>query len=146
MTFFTAGLQPPMLKPSECWRRRRRLRSRSSVYTGPTKTGAALIAAVAVDAEKQTPRRGKKGARRRQKAGSTADAKTDAKSAQGRQSRGQTVARHASAKPDTAAAKPADKPAASGGQTGQAQGRDQPAPKSTRSQAGTDQKTAAPRS
>jgi D-alanyl-D-alanine carboxypeptidase len=82
------------------------------VYTGPTKTGPALIAAVAVDAEKQTPRRGKKGRAAGKKPVATADAK-DARS----DTRVSVTidpnapikprARHANAKPDTAPAKPA---------------------------------------
>jgi D-alanyl-D-alanine carboxypeptidase len=96
------------------------------VYTGPTKTGPALIAAVAVDSEKQTPRRGKKG-QAGKKPVATADAKTDAKDAKSGNRVSVTIdtnapikpsARHASAKPDAApaklgaaAAKPASKPA-----------------------------------
>jgi D-alanyl-D-alanine carboxypeptidase len=81
------------------------------VYTGPKKTGAALIAAVATDTEKQaTPRRGKKSrvaAKKPDTATPKAEAKSDAKPAAK-----PVVVRHASAKPD-AAAKPAEKPAAS---------------------------------
>ena len=54
------------------------------VYTGPKKTGAALIAAVAADAEKQaTPRRGKKSrvaAKKPDAAAPKSEAKTEAKS------------------------------------------------------------------
>ena len=53
---FTAGLQPPMAKPSELLAAAPAASEPILVYTGPTKTGAALIAAVAVDAEKQTTR------------------------------------------------------------------------------------------
>jgi D-alanyl-D-alanine carboxypeptidase len=61
VTFFTAGLQPPMAKPSELLAAEPAASEPIPVYTGPTKTGAALIAAVAMDAEKQTTRhRGKK--------------------------------------------------------------------------------------
>jgi D-alanyl-D-alanine carboxypeptidase len=83
------------------------------VYTGPKKTGAALIAAVATDTEKQgTPRRGKKSrvaAKKPDTATPKAEAKSDAKPAA---KPVVVVVRHASAKPD-AAAKPAEKPAAS---------------------------------
>jgi D-alanyl-D-alanine carboxypeptidase len=83
ITFFTAGLQPPMAKPSELLAGEPAASEPIPVYTGPTKTGPALIAALAEDAEKQTTRhRGKKGAHR-----------------------------HANAKPD-AAPKAAEKPAA----------------------------------
>jgi len=95
ITFFTAGLQPPPLRPSEMLAAAPAASQPIIVYTGPTKTGSALIAANAVDAEKQTPRRGKKGRIAARKPVATADAKTDPK-----------------AKPDAAAAKPADKPTA----------------------------------
>ena len=54
MTFFTAGLQPPMAKPSELLAAAPAPSEPVIVYTGPKKTGAALIAAVAVDEQKQT--------------------------------------------------------------------------------------------
>jgi D-alanyl-D-alanine carboxypeptidase len=61
VTFYTAGLQPPMAKPSELLAAEPAASEPIPVYTGPTKTGVALIAAVAEDAEKQTTRhRGKK--------------------------------------------------------------------------------------
>jgi D-alanyl-D-alanine carboxypeptidase len=56
ITFFTAGLQPPVLKPSELLAAAPAPSEPIPVYTGPTRTGAALIAAVAADAEKQTPK------------------------------------------------------------------------------------------
>jgi D-alanyl-D-alanine carboxypeptidase len=63
ITFFTAGLQPPMAKPSELLAGEPAASEPIPVYTGPTKTGPDLIAALAADAEKQTTRhRGKKGA------------------------------------------------------------------------------------
>ncbi len=123
VTFFTAGLQPPTLRPSEMMAAAAAPSEPVIVYTGPTKIGPALIAAVAVDSEKQTPRRGKKGRAAGKKPVATADAKTDAKS-DARVS--VTInpnapikppgARHANAKPDAAkpaaaAAKPASKPA-----------------------------------
>jgi len=125
------------------------------VYTGPTKTGAALIAAAAVDAEKQTPRRGKKGRVAGKKPAATAE-ETDAKSEAKPVKRVSVTidpnapakpagARHASAKPDASAAKPADtavKPA-------KPKAAAKPAPKSTTGEAkpAADQKTAvSPRS
>jgi D-alanyl-D-alanine carboxypeptidase len=105
VTFFTAGLQPPMAKPSELLAGGPAAVEPMVVYTGPKKTGAALIAAVATDSEKQaTPRRGKK-SRVAAKKPDAAAPKSDAKPVV-------VVVRHASAKPD-AAAKPAEKPAAS---------------------------------
>ncbi len=56
ITFFTAGLQPPMLKPSELLAAAPAPSEPIAVYTGPTRTGTAVIAAVALDAEKQTAR------------------------------------------------------------------------------------------
>ena len=61
VAFYTAGLQPPMAKPSDLLAAEPAASEPILVYTGPTKTGVALIAAVAEDAEKQTTRhRGKK--------------------------------------------------------------------------------------
>jgi D-alanyl-D-alanine carboxypeptidase len=61
ITFFAAAPQPPMLKPSEMLAAAPAPSEPIPVYTGPTRTGPALIAAVAADAEKQTaPHRGKK--------------------------------------------------------------------------------------
>jgi D-alanyl-D-alanine carboxypeptidase len=127
ITFFTAGLQPPALRPSEMLAAAAAASEPVIVYTGPTKTGPALIAAAAVDAEKQTPRRGKKGRAAGNKPVATADAKTDAKDAKSGARVSVTIdtnapikpgAKHASAKPDAApakpvaaAAKPAPKPA-----------------------------------
>ena len=69
LTFFAAGLQPPMVKPSELLAAAAAPSEPIVVYTGPTRTGAALIAAVAADTEKQTPRqRGKKIAGRSEEA------------------------------------------------------------------------------
>ena len=81
------------------------------VYTGPTRTGAALLAAVAADADRQaTPRRGKKShvvAKKPDADEPKADngSKADAKPAK------PAAVRHASAKPDASAksaAAPAD--------------------------------------
>ena len=60
ITFFAAGLQPPTLRPSEMLAAAPAASEPVVVYTGPTKTGSELIAAVAVDATKQTTRREKK--------------------------------------------------------------------------------------
>jgi len=104
ITFYTAGLQPPMAKPSELLAAAPAPSEPIPVYTGPTKTGPALIAAVAADSEMQTPRRkGKKSQVAAAKKPDTAAApKTAAKPA---------TSTHANAKPD-AAAKPAGKPVA----------------------------------
>ncbi len=132
VTFFTAGLQPPLMKASELLATAPAAAEPIAVYTGPTRTGAALVAAVAADADKQAtahPRgkksrvaaRGKpdggekaketkKEAKGDPKPDGKADAKSDAKS-----TAKPAPARHANAKPD-ASAKPAEKPAASGDQ------------------------------
>ncbi len=114
ITFFTAGLQPPPVKPSEMLAAAPAASEPVIVYTGPTKTGPALIAAVAVDSEKQTTPKGKKGRAAGKKPVATADAKSDAKTDAKPEARpgAKSGAKHASAKPDAAAAKPADKPAA----------------------------------
>jgi D-alanyl-D-alanine carboxypeptidase len=103
--FLAAGLKPPMPKPSE-WLAADPARSEPIVvYTGPTRSGAALVAAVAADSDSQQSagRRGKRSrvAARKPNAAATAEAKPDAKPA----------VRHASAKPD-ATARPAAAPAA----------------------------------
>jgi D-alanyl-D-alanine carboxypeptidase len=60
MTFFAGGLQPPTMKPSELLAQPAAASEPIQVYTGPTRTGAALIAAVATDTDQQTVRHGKK--------------------------------------------------------------------------------------
>jgi D-alanyl-D-alanine carboxypeptidase len=166
ITFFTAGLQPPMAKPSELLAAAPAPSEPIPVYTGPTKTGAALIAAVAVDTEKQTPRqRGKKSRVAAKKPDAAAEPKTEAKDTgkdakkdakSGTKSEPKSAAkpaavRHANAKPDAApkaAEKPvaaADKPAAKPAKPkASAKPSAKPAPKSTTGEAKpADQKTAA---
>ncbi len=118
VTFFTAGLQPPLMKASELMASAPAAAEPVVVYTGPTRTGAALVAAVAADTDQQaTPKaRGKKSrvakkpdADAKTAAAKPADTKSDAKSDT------KTAAKPAAAK--HAAAKPAgDKAAASGDQ------------------------------
>jgi D-alanyl-D-alanine carboxypeptidase len=106
LAFFPTGV--PALKPSELLAAAPAASEPIPVYTGPTRTGPALIAAVAADAAADEAaaaarRHGKKSrvaAKRPPEAGAE-DA--GAKSASGKQ------AKHANAKPD---AKTADKPAA----------------------------------
>jgi D-alanyl-D-alanine carboxypeptidase len=156
ITFFTAGLQPPMAKPSELLAGAPAASEPVPVYTGPTKTGAALIAAVAGDAEKQTARpRGKKSrvaAKKRDTTGEDAgkdagkEAKSDTKPAK------PAVARHANAKP-AAAAKAGEKPLVAGDKPAAKPAKPKAAakpavkPKNTTEAKPADQKTAAaPRS
>ncbi|GLR89242.1 serine hydrolase [Bradyrhizobium iriomotense] len=129
VTFFTAGLQPPLMKASDLLASAATPAEPVPVYTGPTRSGAALIAAVAADADQQvTPRaRGKKSrvaAKKPEATDKPKDAGKDAKSsaklnakpdakpdAKGEAKPAAKPVKHANAKPDTAA-KPAEKPAA----------------------------------
>jgi D-alanyl-D-alanine carboxypeptidase len=131
VTFFTAGLQPPMGKPSDLLAAEAAVSEPIPVYTGPTKTGTALIAAVAAEAEKQTPaRRGKKSTIAAKKPDAAASKATASKAEAGAKPAAKPAAavRHANAKPEAAARsvtaaaerKPAAKPAAAA---------DKPAPK-----------------
>ena len=107
-TFFAAGLQPPLTKPSDLMAAVPAPSEPISVYTGPTRTGTAVIAAVAADADAQTqakPHRGKKSRLAARKPGDAAAPKADASA--GNEAKGDVkpAAKHASAKPD-ATAKP----------------------------------------
>jgi len=171
LTFFAAGLQPPMLKPSELLAGPPAASDPIPVYTGPTRTGAALIATVAADVEKQTPRSHRKKSRlAAKKPDATAEPKADAKDA-GKDAKSepkssepkssgpksaakQDAVRHTNAKPDSApkAAKASvatsDKPAAKPAKPkAAAKPSAKPAPKSTTGEARpADQKAdAAPR-
>jgi D-alanyl-D-alanine carboxypeptidase len=110
LTFFAAGLQPPMVKPADLIAAAPAAAEPITVYTGPTRTGAALIAAVAADTDQQNVRpKGKKARHGTKKADAEAtDAGENAKSDAATKPAG---AKHANAKPD-AAAKSADQPAA----------------------------------
>nr|WP_249807632.1 MULTISPECIES: D-alanyl-D-alanine carboxypeptidase family protein [unclassified Bradyrhizobium] len=137
VTFFTAGLQPPLMKASELMATAPAAAEPVLVYTGPTRTGTALIAAVAADADQQaTPKpRGKKSrvARKPDATDKPADKPKDAKTAAAKPAAAKPAAAKPDAKSDTksaakpagtkhaaakhdAAAKPAEKPAASGDQ------------------------------
>ena len=94
VTFFAAGLQAPLPKPSEWLAASPAPSEPIPVYTGPTKSGAALIAAVASDSEKQTTRRGKRSRVAAKRPDASAEAKSDAR----------PPVRHTNARPD---AKPA---------------------------------------
>jgi D-alanyl-D-alanine carboxypeptidase len=117
LTFFAAGLQPPPLRPLDMLAAAPAASEPVVVYTGPTRTGSDLIAAVAEDSEKQTPpKRGKK-ARVAAKTpnAKTSDGKTDASTDAKIAATGEAKpavkpagTKHASAKPDAATPKPAD--------------------------------------
>jgi D-alanyl-D-alanine carboxypeptidase len=106
--FLAAGLKPPMPKPSEWLAASPTPSEPVVVYTGPTRSGAALVAAVAADSDSQrgTGRRGKRSRVAAKPDGTSVDAKPA------------KPVRHASAKPETAAkpaaaqAKPAPRTAA----------------------------------
>jgi D-alanyl-D-alanine carboxypeptidase len=161
ITYFAAGLQPPMLKPSELLAAAPAPSEPIPVYTGPTRTGAALIAAVAADSEKQAaPHRGKKTRIAAKKPDAAAEPKTGAKDS-GKDAKSESKSesksglksaakpagvRHANAKPDTAA-KAAEKPAAAVDKpAAKPKAVAKPKPKSTTSDARpVDPKAAAPR-
>ncbi|WP_454616541.1 D-alanyl-D-alanine carboxypeptidase family protein [Bradyrhizobium cenepequi] len=133
-TFFAAALPPPVFKPADLLAQPAEPSEPVVVYTGPTRTGAALIAAVAADAEKDAPKpRKKKTHVAGKKPDASADAKSDGKSdskSDAKQAKADTkqaakpeakpaakpaAVRHANAKSDGAAAKPSEKPAAATG-------------------------------
>ena len=122
VTFFAAGLQAPMPKASEMLTANYPVGEPMVVYTGPKKSGTALIAAVATDSNQQTTRRGKRARVAAKKPDAGAEPKADAKPkvvearpAAKPEAKPAAAAKpklqHAAAKPD-GAAKPADKPSA----------------------------------
>jgi D-alanyl-D-alanine carboxypeptidase len=129
VTFFTAGLQPTA-KPSEMIAAAAAASEPIQVYTGPTKTGAALIAAVAADADKQAPAKRSKKSKIAAKKPDAAAPKVEASAKPAKPA----AVRHANAKPDAAAKpaasvekKPGAKPVAAG---------EKPAPKPAKPSAG----------
>jgi D-alanyl-D-alanine carboxypeptidase len=102
---FAAG---PVLKPSELLAAAPAPSEPIAVYTGPTKTGAALIAAVAGDTAQQTPRHAKKSRVAAKKPDSAADSDENGKDAK---PDSKSAVRHAHAKP-AAGPKAAEKPVA----------------------------------
>jgi D-alanyl-D-alanine carboxypeptidase len=143
LAFFAAGLQPPTMKPSELMAAAAAPSEPIPVYTGPTRTGAALIAAVAADADQQTVRhRGRKSRIASKKPDAAAEkheAKNDAKN--DTKSESKSAAKHANAAAPKAADKPDAKPAKP---KAAAKPATKPAPKNTTGDAGgSGQKTAA---
>jgi len=139
VAFFATGLQAPMVKPSELLAAANVVSEPMIVYTGPKRTGPALIAAVAADDQKQTTRpRGKKSRvaakpdadkpKTGDKTAARTEAKSDAKSDAKPAAKPATV-RHANAKPDAAAVKPAAKPEAAAKPAATAKPAPKPAPK-----------------
>lgn len=116
-TFFAAGLQAPTLRPVDMMSAAPAASEPFVVYTGPKKTGAELIAAVAVEAAKQTPKAtGKKGRAGKKQPIPSESAETADKSSDKLASRVSVTIDTKNAKPAKPAAKlankPADKPAA----------------------------------
>ena len=140
ITFFTAGLQPPMAKPSELLAGGPAASEPMVVYTGPKKTGSALIAAVAVDSEKQTTRRGKRSRVAARKPDAAAEPKAET-NPEPKSAAKPAAARHANAKPE-AAPKAAEKPPAATAKPAKPKAAAKPAPKSSEARP-SDQKTAA---
>jgi D-alanyl-D-alanine carboxypeptidase len=107
VAFFTAGLQQPMAKPSELLAAAAAPSEPVPVYTGPTKSGPALIAAVAADADSQaSAKRGKKSRVAAKKPGAAVAPKAEANA---KPAAKPAAVRHASAKPEAAAAKSTEK-------------------------------------
>ncbi|MBA4036932.1 MAG: peptidase M15, partial [Bradyrhizobium sp.] len=114
VAFFTAALQAPAAKPSELIAGPAAASEPILVYTGPTKSGPALIAAVAADTDSQKPaKRGKKSqvAAKKPDADAAAAPKAEASAKPAAKPGAKTAdkpaaARHANAKPE-ATAKPA---------------------------------------
>jgi D-alanyl-D-alanine carboxypeptidase len=116
-TTVLAGLQPPTLKPSELLAADAAPSEPITVYTGPTRTGAALIAAIAADTVSQTPpkHRGKKAHLAARKTAADKTAAGKAPSGKEAKADSKAGAHHANAKPEAgakSAEKPADKSAA----------------------------------
>ena len=101
--FLASGLRAPLLKPSEWLAASPAPSEPIVVYTGPTRTGAALVAAVAADSASQDTSR-KHG--KRSRVAAKKDAAEPKAAADAKPSGKPAAVRHASAKPD-AAAKPA---------------------------------------
>jgi D-alanyl-D-alanine carboxypeptidase len=153
ITFFTAGLQPPMAKPSELLAAAPAPSDPVPVYTGPTRTGTALIAAVAADSERQATRsRAKKthlAAKRPDSAAEKSEAK-DADKKAGKEDKSEPKsaakpagAKHANAKRD-GAPKLAEKPLTAA--KPKATAKPAAKPKSTEARPADQKTAAAPRS
>jgi D-alanyl-D-alanine carboxypeptidase len=135
LTFFAAGLKPPALRPEDMLAAAPAPAEPVVVYTGPTKTGADLIAAVAADTASQTPVHAKRTRAARGKHGAkshTAEAKGGAKSGAKHGTR-VTVVVDTKGKPSgskpAASAKSSDKPAADAKPAGKPKAAAKPAAK-----------------
>ncbi len=112
MTLFAAGLQPPSVRPADLLATPAAAVEPVVVYTGPTRTGAELIAAVEADAAAQV--RPKKGGKKGRKSQVASDAK-EKPAAEGKRKTA-TIDTRPDSKPAAAQKPKADaKPAASQG-------------------------------
>jgi D-alanyl-D-alanine carboxypeptidase len=138
LSFFTAGLQPPALRPADMIAAAAAPAEPVIVYLGPKKTGADLIAANAVEEAKQTPKAKGKKARVAKKPAATPEAK-DTKPAASAEAKPAAVkpaaAKPAATAPKAAAAKPAPKPAAAAAAPAKPKAAAKPAPKATTGEA-----------
>jgi D-alanyl-D-alanine carboxypeptidase len=112
--FLASGLQAPLPKPSEWLAAAPAPSEPVVVYTGPTRTGAALVAAVAADAANQdaAAKHGKRSRGAKKPAAAESKAADASTTPDAKKPEAKPVVRHANAKPgaapaDAAAAKPA---------------------------------------
>lgn len=135
ITFFTSSLQTPTLRPSDMIAAAAAPAEPVIVYTGPKKTGADLLAADAVEEQKQTPKPKKTRAAKKPKSG------TETATAPGNDKAGAKPLKRVTVtvEPKPAAA-PAAKPAAP-----RTADKPKPKPKSD-AKSSADQKPASPRS
>jgi D-alanyl-D-alanine carboxypeptidase len=112
--FLASGLQAPLPKPSEWLAAAPAPSEPVVVYTGPTRTGAALVAAVAADAANQdaAAKHGKRSRGAKKPAAAESKAADASTNPDAKKPEAKPVVRHANAKPgaapaDAAAAKPA---------------------------------------
>jgi len=111
-TFSLSGLQAPTLKPSELLAAAPAPSEPIVVYTGPTRTGAALVAAVAADSDRETQATTRHRGKKSRLAARKPDAATEAKADGAKADAKSKPVKHASVKPDAAAGpKTGDKPA-----------------------------------
>ena len=78
MSFFAGGLQPPALRPVDMMAAAPAPSDPIVVYTGPTRTGAAIAAAAEADAKRDAPPKGKRAKLARHKRGGGAAPKVEA--------------------------------------------------------------------
>jgi len=80
MSFLSTGLQTPTLRPIDMMAAAPAPSEPIVVYTGPTRTGAAIAAAAEADAVRDAPRKGKRAKVAHKRGGAKSDANADPKS------------------------------------------------------------------